>query len=116
MPTLSYQRIALRDNKQSENSNTKMTPTKSYQISKPIRTLPWSRQDHPYEFPEQACSFRGPGGVVRGPGYRHGRKSARGNWPLWSPMVSRGHQGPPVDDGMDNRYSSKLSSTKNINK
>ena len=27
-------------------------------------------------------------------------KSVRGNWPLWSPMVSSGP--PPVDDGTDN--------------
>ena len=37
-------------------------------------------------------------------------KSVRGNWPLWSPVV-RGLQGPLVDDGTDNRYTSKVSNT-----
>ena len=51
-------------------------------------------------------SFRGHGGVVRELNLRSGHKSVRGNSPLGSPVVSRGLQGPPVDDGTDYRYSS----------
>ena len=29
----------------------------------------------------------------------------------WSPVVSRGLQGPPIHEGTDNRYSSKVSNT-----
>ena len=56
-------------------------------------------------------SFRGPGGAGRGLDFGAGPKSVRGDWPLWSPVVFRGLQGPPVDDGTDNRYSSKVSNT-----
>ena len=39
-------------------------------------------------------SFRGPGVVGRGVDLRQGPKSARGNWPLWPPVASRGP--PPL--------------------
>ena len=52
-------------------------------------------------------SFGCPGDVARGVDLRNGQKSVRGNWPLWSPVVSRGLQGPPVDDRTDNRHSSQ---------
>ena len=43
------------------------------------------------------CNFRGPCGVARALDLQHGPpKSVRGNWPLWSPVVSRGIQWSPV--------------------
>ena len=58
---------------------------------------------------------RGPGGVGSELDSLTALKSVRGNWPLWSPMVSRGLPWPPVDNGMDNIYiyiySSKVSNT-----
>ena len=41
-------------------------------------------------------SFRGPGGVGRGLDSVGRPKSVRGNWPLWSPVVSRGLPWSPV--------------------
>ena len=55
--------------------------------------------------------FRVSGGVGRGLDSVTGPKSVRGNWPLWPPGVSRGLPWPPVDDGTDNTYSSKVSNT-----
>ena len=44
-------------------------------------------------FPKQAW---GPGGVARGLDLGNGPKSVRGNWPLWSPVVSMGLPSPPT--------------------
>ena len=44
-------------------------------------------------------SFRGPGDVARALDSVTMPKSVRGNWPLWSPVVSWGLPWPPVDDG-----------------
>ena len=55
--------------------------------------------------------FRGPGGVGRGQDSLTRPNSVRRNWPLLSPVVSRGppwaSRGlpwPPVDDGTGNIY------------
>ena len=62
-------------------------------------------------FPPNMRSFRSPGNVVRGLDLGNGPKSVNANWPLWSPVVSSGLQGSPVDDETDNRYSSEVSNT-----
>ena len=49
-------------------------------------------------------SFRGLGGVGGGPDSRHGPNSVRGNWPLWSPVATRG----VVRDGTTHKYSIKI--------
>ena len=63
------------------------------------------------EFSSNNHSFRNAGGVCRGLGSFTGPKSVRGNWPLWSPVVSGCLSWPPVDDETDNIYISEVSNT-----